>query len=252
MRPLLARHPWLVTTYASLLVLFALGVLILNRDAIPGAVSALTLAVVVAGVSTLGVWRAGVMTALLAATGFAYALAQPYDDFSLTRGEDAVVSVLLVLIALVVLAVRAWGVHREGDAQRWQDDLASVLRVGELTSGGASPAWLPEFLLERIRAAMHVESVRYVARFRPNPGHLPAVLGPDGGVTVHGRSVDVDTEGLPTDRVLVVPLTSGAGPGSSGPCLVLSAPVTVARPRLADRRFAAGLSRHFLSAIGRA
>ena len=65
------------------------------------------------------------------------------------------------------------------------------------------------------------------------------VLHSDGSVTRAGRAMDVDTDGLPTDDVIAIPVPR---PGASSGYFEVIAATHVARPRAEQRQVAALLA----------
>lgn len=217
-----------------------------GNDSLPGATQSLVLVLCVVAASTTGLRSAGLVASLAAAIGFDYFLTPPYFSLSISDPEDVQVTVLLLLIGLAVIGLAQWGRRHQAARSTEAAFLDGILQASMLAaSRGTEDLSLERFLAAQITDVLGCDGARfestYVATART------ARISPDGLVSLDGRSVDVDADGLPTHCEIVTPVSPGVTPG--GPCFVLTAATQVTRPTARRRRVAAALAAQLHNAV---
>lgn len=208
------------------LVRRAVGADVLDQDHV-------VLVLAVALVSAAGRPPAGLVAAVTTGLAYDYFWVPPYYSLVVFDGSDVVTVVLLVLVGALVEQLAWWGSRQAATAVRRRDYLASLEQTA------AAPAFPSPQTVHALETA--VTSVLGVDRSRlvlhgPRPATL---LRSDGIVVRGGHPLAVETDGLPTDDVIALPVHV---PGHPYAYLALTASADLARPTLEQRRVAALLA----------
>lgn len=168
------------------------------RTSLDTADSALVLVVVIVAVASTGRRVAALLSALVAALCFDFFLTRPYYSLRITRHQDLITEVLLLVVGVAVGELAARGrIHRREAAEN-QETVALLHSVTELVATGQEPQ-------DVIRAARtelgQLLALRDCSFTRRDPGRAMARITPRGELTVGGRTWATEDLGLPTSRV---------------------------------------------------
>jgi K+-sensing histidine kinase KdpD len=160
--------------------------------------NALILVVVIVAVASTGRRLAVAVAALVSALAFDFFLTRPYGSFRITREQDLITELLLVVVGLAVGELAARGqTHRVAAADRTHE-LALLHSVTELAASGQDPRLVIEAAL---KALQQLRSLRNCHFTRHDPGTIAARLSAEGTVTLRNMSWKTEDLGLPTRRV---------------------------------------------------
>ncbi len=173
------------------------GALVGVRGEIQPEVTALALAVVVAVAGRLAGRGAGISAALMAAASFDFMHTQPYLSLKIANSTDALTTVLLLLVGIVVgdLASRAGRDRRRAHALR--SDPVGISRVLEVARGTS-----PEDVEASVRAELLGLLQLRDCWFTPDEVRLP-VIGPWGELDLPHKRFVRDGFELPLDGVAI-------------------------------------------------
>ena len=168
------------------------------RAGLDTADNALVLVVVIVAVASTGRRVAALLSALVAALSFDFFLTRPYYSFRITRHQDLITELLLLVVGVAVGELAARGrIHRRKAADS-QETVALLHSVTELVATGQEPQ-------DVIRAARtelgELLALRDSSFTRRDPGTAMARITPRGELTVAGRTWATEDLGLPTSRV---------------------------------------------------
>jgi hypothetical protein len=142
---------------------------------------------------------------------------------------------LLVLVGGAIEQLSWWAGRQRATAARRLDYLTALRRAAEPIAPETQAAAL-EAISDMVSTVLNADSSRLVLGER-----LPTtVLHDDGSVTRAGRVMDVDSDGLPTDDIIAIPVPR---PDHRPGYFAVTAATHVARPRAEQRQVAALLSR---------
>ena len=194
----------------------------------------LILVLAVAVVSAAGLRPAGLVAAATTALAYDYFWTEPYYSFRIFNTNDILTVLLLVLVGGAIEQLSWWAGRQRAAAARRLDYLTALRRAAEPIAPETHAATL-EAVSNMVSTVLDADSCRLVLGER-----MPmTVLHSDGSVTRAGRVMDVDTDGLPTDDVIAIPVPRPeAGPGY----FAVIAATHVARPRPEQRQVAALLA----------
>ena len=231
---IIERHRAAVVGAAALAPLVASALLAIFRGSLTASTDVLVLVLlVIAGAST-GIRLAGIVAAVSSGVWFDFFLTRPYETLAIHDSNDVEAAVLLVLIGAAVTEVALWGHRQQSRANRRAGYLDGVLGTAEIvTLSEESPEILIAHVADQIKQILDVSRCRFV-HGRVHDPRLP-LLGHEGQVTRHGKHVDVDRDGLPTDDDIALEVTrSGAVVGH----FLLTCASRIARPTLEQRKVA--------------
>lgn len=229
------RRRGLVWLVALLLGPAVAGLLTPARGSITGAHVVLVLVLVVAAVASAGRPPAGLVAAVTTGLAYDFFWTRPFGSLRVLGAGDVWTVVLLVLVGAAVEQLSWWGGRQRTAAARRSGYLEALQRTATAGSaGGLAPASAAD--AERaIAEVLGADTCRLVL---DEP--LPAtVLQANGSITRHGRELAVDTDGLPTDDVVAVPV----GQRGRSAYFAVVASSQVARPSREERQVAALLGR---------
>jgi K+-sensing histidine kinase KdpD len=194
----------------------------------------LILVLAVALVSAAGLRPAGLVAAVTTALAYDYFWTEPYYSLRIFDTEDILTVVLLVVVGGAIEQLSWWAGRQHAVAVRRLDYLKALRRAAEPIAPERYAATL-EAISDTVSTVLDADNCWLVPDDR-----LPAtVLHGDGSVTRAGRVMDVDTDGLPTDDVIAIPVSSPSGRGAY---FAVTAATHVARPRAEQRQVAALLA----------
>ncbi|HEX6757304.1 MAG TPA: DUF4118 domain-containing protein [Propionibacteriaceae bacterium] len=237
------RRRGLIFAAAVLTPLLASALMSTLRNNLENTNAALVLVLLVVAAASTGIRLAGVLAALSSAVWFDFFLTAPYLAFVIIDRADIETTVLLVLVGLAVSEIAYWGRTQRAEASRHEGFLAGVIEAAGVVAAGDSPT---ETLVDHVerQIVQILQLDRCVFRSTVSIG-LP-VLQPNGTVVRHGKELDIDRFGLPTDSQVQLLAQSG---GTIRGEFLLTAATRIARPSLEARRVAVTLADQVAAAI---
>jgi K+-sensing histidine kinase KdpD len=231
----LSRHRAVVWVAAVFLGPVLAALLTLARPQLHENHVTLVLVLAVAIVSATGLRPAGLVAAATTAIAYDYFWTEPYYSLRIFDTDDILTVLLLVLVGGAIEQLSWWAGRQRAAAARRLAYLTALRRAAEPIAPEAHAATL-EAISDMVSTVLDADSCRLVL-----DGRMPAtVLHSDGSVTRAGRPMNVDSDGLPTDDVIAIPVPRpDARPGY----FAVTAATHVARPR-AEQRQVAGLLAH--------
>jgi K+-sensing histidine kinase KdpD len=194
----------------------------------------LVLVLAVALISAAGLRPAGLVAAVTTALAYDYFWTEPYYSFRILDTQDILTVLLLVLVGGAIEQLSWWAGRQRAVAARRLDYLTALRRAAEPIATETRVAAL-EAIAGTVLNMLDADSCHLMLDDR-----LPeSVLHGDGTVTRAGRVMDVDTDGLPTDDVIAIPLPR---PDARPAYFAVTAATHVARPRAEQRQVAALLA----------
>jgi len=231
----LTRHRGVVWAAAVFLGPVVAALLTLARPQLHENHVTLVLVLAVAVVSAAGLRPAGLVAAVTTALAYDYFWTEPYYSFRIFNTNDILTVLLLVLVGGAIEQLSWWAGRQRATAARRLDYLTALRRAAEPIAPETRAAAL-EAISDMVRTVLNADSSRLVLGER-----LPTtVLHDDGSVTRAGRVMDVDSDGLPTDDIIAIPVPR---PDHRPGYFAVTAATHVARPRAEQRQVAALLSR---------
>jgi len=231
----LARHRGVVWAAAVFLGPVVAALLTLARPELHENHATLVLVLAVAVVSAAGLRPAGLVAAVTTALAYDYFWTEPYYSFRIFNTNDILTVLLLVLVGGAIEQLSWWAGRQRATAARRLDYLTALRRAAEPIAPETQAAAL-EAISDMVSTVLNADSSRLVLGER-----LPTtVLHDDGSVTRAGRVMDVDSDGLPTDDIIAIPVPR---PDHRPGYFAVTAATHVARPRAEQRQVAALLSR---------
>ena len=231
----LTRHRGVVWAAAVFLGPVVAALLTLARPQLHENHATLVLVLAVAVVSAAGLRPAGLVAAVTTALAYDYFWTEPYYSFRIFNTNDILTVLLLVLVGGAIEQLSWWAGQQRATAARRLDYLTALRRAAEPIAPETRAAAL-EAISDMVRTVLNADSSRLVLGER-----LPTtVLHDDGSVTRAGRVMDVDSDGLPTDDIIAIPVPR---PDHRPGYFAVTAATHVARPRAEQRQVAALLSR---------
>ena len=230
----LARHRAVVWVAAVFLGPVVAALLTLGRPQLHENHVTLVLVLAVAAVSAAGLRPAGLVAAVMTALAYDYFWTEPYYSLRIFDSQDILTVLLLVVVGGAIEQLSWWAGRQHAVAARRLDYLNALRRAAEPIPPETQAATL-EAILDTVITVLDADSCDLVLDDR-----LPdTVLHGDGSVARGGRIMDVDTDGLPTDDVIAIPMPI---PNDRPAYLAVTAATHVARPRVEQRQVAALLA----------
>lgn len=180
------------------------GLLYLTRAAFPGPAAALVLVLLVVGASATGDRISGILAAVSSAVGFDYFLTVPYLDLHIADPGDIEVAVMLLVVGFAVNELALWGGRQRAAAGQQAGFIAGIAEAAGLVAAGASDVDVAKTVAGHIQRLLNADRVEY--QQRPPTGEEPVVQR-DGTLVLDGSELSPQTDGLPSDRPLAVPVT---------------------------------------------
>lgn len=237
------RHRGLILMAAVVVPLLASALMSTFRNNLENTNAALVLVLLVVAAASAGIRLAGVLAALSSAVWFDFFLTAPYLAFAIIDRADIETTVLLVLVGLAVSEIAYWGRTQQAEASRHEGFLAGVIEAAGVVAAGDSPT---ETLVDHVER--HIVEILNLDRcvFRSTISSDLPVLQSNGTVVRHGKELDIDRFGLPTDSQVQLLAQSG---GTIRGEFLLTAATRIARPSLEARRVAVTLADQVAAAI---
>ena len=162
------------------------------------------------------------VAALTAALSFDFFLTRPYYSFRITRHQDLITELLLLVLGIAVgeLAARGRGHLRE--ATQSKETVALLHSVTELVAAGREPREVINAAFANLQQLLGLEDCYFTRR---DPGNLSARINPQGELTVAGQTWATEDLGTPDQPgrppgarpgLAARPLRPHTDPGSNG------------------------------------
>ncbi len=169
-----------------------------GRGHLDTADDALVLVVVIVAVAGTGRRLAAALAALTSALSFDFFLTRPYGSFRITRQQDLITELLLLVVGLAIGELAARGrTHRVAASER-TDQLALLRSVTELAASGHDSRLVIDAALVGLQKVLSLRDCHFT---RHNPGQIAARITPKGELTIGGEVWATHDLGLPTRRV---------------------------------------------------
>ena len=242
-----AHRTW-VGVVAAVLPLVACAALAPFRESVANTDVALGLVLLIVLTASTGVRWAGVVAAVSSAVWFDFFLTRPYHQLTIANREDVETAVLLVIVGVAVSEIALLGTPPAGARQPAGGipvRCGPYVRRRRRRPGVTGHPHLPRRRPDHRRTADRRLPVRPPGA---NGGDGLATMDSDGHVTRHGRPVDVDRYGLPTDAETALVVRSG---GVVHGRFLLVAATEVVHPTLEQRQVAATLASQLGAALSK-
>jgi K+-sensing histidine kinase KdpD len=228
------RHKPAVIVAAAVAPLLACVVLAAFRGSVTAATAVLLLVLLVIAAASTGIRIAGIVAAVSGGLWFDFFLTKPYGQLAIDDRDNVEAAVLLVVIGVAVTEVALWGHRQQARANRRAGYLDGVLGTAEIvTLRAQAPDALTAHVADQIKQILGVSRCRFVPGRVRDP-RIP-VLDHDGGMTRHGKTINVDRDGLPTDDDIALVVTRA---GEAVGHFLLASASAIARPTLEQRKVA--------------
>ena len=168
------------------------------RDRLDTADNALFLVVVIVAVASTGRRLVALMAALTAALSFDFFLTRPYYSLRITRHQDLITELLLLVLGIAVGELAARGRSHLREATQSKETVTLLHSVTELVAAGREPREVISAALANLQQLLGLEDCYFTRR---DPGNLSAHINPKGELTVAGQTWATEDLGLPTSRV---------------------------------------------------
>jgi hypothetical protein len=157
------RSGWIRLFFAAALPLAIAAAWMPLRDRLPNTDLALLLILIIAMVGWLiGPWAA-LTAALVAAVAFDVIDARPYGTLTMSRAEDTITAVILLVTGLLVGAGAARLARYRKAANERSDALAVVMEASRLVATGEERQLITEALGAELQRALHLEACEFRA-----------------------------------------------------------------------------------------
>jgi hypothetical protein len=204
------------------------------RDSVANTSVALLLVLVVVAVAAAGNRLGGWLAAASAAIWFDFIWTQPYWTLTIRARDDVETAVLLLVVGVAITEIAAWGRRQQAAASREAGFRDGILAAAEAVATGGSPSKI----IDRVAVQLVPLLGLGRCRFDFGTGLDHPRLEHDGRVVWRRRTLDVDAEGLPSERPTELLVESGGQ--FRGRFLLTPGPD--ARPTRAERLVAAALA----------
>jgi hypothetical protein len=122
---------------AALGPILVASLLVLVRDHLASANSALVFVIVVVLAAAIGGRWAGFTAAIVSAVSFDFFLTRPYGSLKIDDTDDIVTTVLLLAVGMIVGEIVVWAHRGHRQSRRGRDEIARLHRVAEQVASGA-------------------------------------------------------------------------------------------------------------------
>jgi Domain of unknown function (DUF4118) len=181
------------------------AVLVPWRGRLDTADNALFLVVAIVAVASTGRRGAAVVAALASALSFDFFLTRPYESFRITRHQDLITEILLLVVGLAVGELAARGRRHRAAARQGRHEVALLHSVTELAATGQDPHLVVATAIGELGDLLSLRDCRFS---RHLPGDVTAHLTPSGEVRVGLETWSTGDLGLPT-RTVDLPVRRG-------------------------------------------
>jgi K+-sensing histidine kinase KdpD len=184
---------------ASVLAPTAVAVALIPwRSRLDTADCALFLVVAIVAVASTGNRVAALVSAFVAALSFDFFLTRPYYSFRISRHQDLITELLLLVVGVAVGELAARGRAHQKAASESRKTVALLHSATESMATGQEPQAVIDHASAEL---MQLLSLRSCFFTRQHPVNISARITAQGEVMVGTQSWDTDDLGLPTSRV---------------------------------------------------
>ena len=184
---------------ASILAPMAMAAALIPwRTRLDTADCALLLVVVIVAVASTGRRLAALLSAFVAALSFDFFLTRPYYSLRITRHQDLITELLLLVVGVAVGELAARGRRSRRDAVESRETVALLHSVTELVATGQEAQDVIRSARTELRQLLALRDCSFT---RQDPGAAMARITPRGELTVAGQTWATEDLGLPTSRV---------------------------------------------------
>jgi K+-sensing histidine kinase KdpD len=167
--------------------------------------NALILVVVIVAVASTGRRTAALVAALVSALSFDFFLTRPYYSLRITREQDLITEILLLVVGVAVGELAARGRRHRDAAWQGRRDVAALHGLTELAASGRDPREVASAAEGELRHLLFLRDCDFTLH---EPTDVTARLTPDGTVKVGEELWPTDRIGLPS-RSVDLPVRSG-------------------------------------------
>jgi K+-sensing histidine kinase KdpD len=168
------------------------------RSRLDTADNALFLVVAIVAVASTGRRLLALTAAVVAALSFDFFLTRPYYSFRITRHQDLITELLLLVLGIAVGELAARGRNHQREATESKESVALLHSVTGLVAAGREPREVVAAALPILQQLLRLRDCYFT---RSDPGDLSARISAQGEVTTAGQRWAVEDLGLPTSRV---------------------------------------------------
>ncbi len=184
---------------ASVLAPLAVAVVLIPwRSRLDTADCALFLVVAIVAVASTGHRVAALVSALVAALSFDFFLTRPYYSFRISRHQDLITELLLLVVGMAVGELAARGRAHQKAAFESRKTVALLHSATESMASGQEPQAVIDHASAELVQLLSLRSCSFTRR---HPVDVAARITPQGEVVVGTQSWTTDDLGLPTNRV---------------------------------------------------
>jgi hypothetical protein len=202
----LAQHPNALILAAAVVAPLAVAAALTPlRSRLDSADNALILVVVIVAVASTGRRAAAAVAALVSALSFDFFLTRPYYSLRITRHQDLITELLLLVVGLAVGELAARGRRHRDAAGEGRHQLALLHSVTELAATGQDPELVVASAAVELQELLQLRDCRFTWH---DPKGATAKVTPGGELTIGGESWSTEDLGLPT-RAVDLPVRSG-------------------------------------------
>lgn len=152
---------------------------------------ALVLVLVVVGTAAFGGRGPAALSAIIAALSYEFFFTRPFNSLRIDSADDVETTLILLAIGLAVGQLAVHARHTRRDASRGRDELASMRRVAERVSAGASERELIDLVVAEVTDLLSLVACRFEIEAT---GPLVPVLERSGRIESPHRRVGPDGE----------------------------------------------------------
>jgi hypothetical protein len=156
-------------------------------------------------VASTGRRLAAAVAALVSALSFDFFLTRPYYSFRITRHQDLITELLLLVVGLTVGELAARGRHHRTVAWQSRHQVALLHEVTELAATGQDPQVVVAAAADGLSELLSLRQCRFTTH---DTGDVAARVTPVGEVRIGNELWATDDLGLPT-RSVDLPVRSG-------------------------------------------
>jgi hypothetical protein len=175
------------------------------RGRLDAADNALFLVVVIVAVASTGRRAVAALAALVSALSFDFFLTRPYYSFRITRHQDLITEILLLVVGLAVGELAARGRQHRHAAWQGHRQVTLLHSLTELAATGQDPDVVVAAAAAELADLLALRACRFATRI---PTDVTARLVPSGQVKVGDEAWPTGAIGLPT-RTIDLPVRSG-------------------------------------------
>ncbi len=175
------------------------------RSRLDSADNALILVVVIVAVASTGRRMAAAVAALVSGLSFDFFLTRPYNSFRITRHQDLITELLLLVVGLAVGELAARGRRHRTAAGEGRHQLTLLHSVTELAATGQDPDVVVASASHELQDLLQLRDCRFSWH---DPKGATARVTPGGDLVVGDETWSTEDLGLPT-RTVDLPVRSG-------------------------------------------